>query len=195
MQPSAFHGVLADDAGFAALLDDRNELAPTSYIRRDLRLPVANTYHYLLSLDLRDEAIAGPMNAVDALTQFMDRRRIAYARITDRYRQLFNLALDVQPAWLDLDAEFLERNVLDKIPPGLGKTAAKKWGRERLREMFRFAARPPRWVQSPAWPIRGDIPLVFMGQVTVEQYFHDRAVLYVFHDPSTGEFETVDQIY
>jgi hypothetical protein len=34
-----------------------------------------------------------------------------------------------------------------------------------------------------------------MGQVTVEHYFHDRAVLYVFHDPETDEFETVAQVY
>ena len=135
------------------------------------------------------------MNAVGGQTQFMDRRGIPYERVTDEYKRLFEFVLDVQPEWLDVDSEFLKRTVMDKAPPDLGKMAAKKWARERLREMFRCAAKPPRWVQSPAWPMRGDRPLVFMGQVTVEDYFHDRAVLYVFHDPETGEFETLAQVY
>jgi hypothetical protein len=185
---------LTERDGFAHLLDDGAELPEGSYIRWEAGPSVSNTYQYLLVLDLRDRGITGPLNAVGALTQFMDRRGIAYERVTDEYQRLHQFVLDVQPEWLDLEAEFLRRNVMDKVPPDLGKTAAKKWARGRVREMFRCAAKPPRWVQSPAWPMRGDRPLVFMGQATVEHYFHDRAVLYVFHDPETDEFETVAQV-
>jgi hypothetical protein len=196
-RPSAFRSVLTAQDGFARLLDDGAELPEKSYIRQRLGPGVAprNTYEFLLALDLRDEGITGPLNAVGALTQFMDRRGIVYEHVTDEYSALHGFVLAVQPAWLDLDAEFVRRNVLDKAPSGLGKTATKKWAREHLRAMFRCAGKPPRWIQSPAWPMRGDQPLVFMGQVTVDNYFHDRAVLYVFHDPDANEFETVAQLY
>ena len=196
-RPSAFRSDLIAQDGFASLLDDGAELPEGSYIRQPLGPGMAprNTYEYLLALDLRDEGITGPLNAVGAVTQFMDRRGIAYEHITDEYSALHRFVLAVQPAWLDLDADFVRRNVLDKAPRGLGETATKKWAREHLRARFRCAGKPPRWIQSPAWPIRGDEPLVFMGQVAVDNYFHDRAVLYVFHDPNANDFETVAQLY
>ncbi len=193
VRPREFAALLAEQQSFARLLDDRSELPERSYIRQPPR--INNTYEFLISCNLGNEGIRGPLNAVGALCQFMDRRGIGYDRVTDEYQRLHGFALDVQPAWLDVDADFLKRNIIDKGPPDLSKSASKAWARKRLREMFRYAGKPPRWVQSPNWPIREGRPLVFMGQVTVENYFHDRAVLFVFHDPEAEEFVTVAQVY
>jgi hypothetical protein len=193
VRPREFAALLTEHEGFARLLDDRSELPEQSYVRQPPR--INNTYEFVISCKLENEGIGGPLNAVGALCQFMDRRGIVYDRVTDEYRRLHEFALDVQPAWLDVDADLLKRNIIDQVPRDLSKTASKTWARARLREMFRYPGKPPRWVQSPNWPIRDGRPLIFMGQVTVENYFHDRASLFVFHDPDAGEFVTVAQVY
>ena len=54
---------------------------------------------------------------------------------------------------------------------------------------------PPEWIQSPCWPHSAAGPLVFLGQLKVDQYFHDLATVYVFHDPANGECQTIVQCF
>jgi hypothetical protein len=187
-RPEAFGHALRASPAFAELLDDATELPSRSYISI---AGCANTYEFLMTLDLTK--LGDALNAQGALQQFMDRRRIAYVR-TDEYSSLHSLLIEAQPAWLDVDTEFLRTQVLAHAPE-LKKTALKAWVRGTLVEMFRFAAKPPRWIQSPGWPIEGNRPLVFLGQFAVKDYFHDEAAVYVFHDPETGECRTVIQVY
>jgi hypothetical protein len=186
--PEAFGQALKTNPAFGELLDDATELPNPSYITI---AGCPNTYAFLLTLDfarLRDA-----LNAQGALQQFMDRRHIAYVR-TDEYSSLHSLLIEAQPAWLDVDSEFLRTQVLAHAPE-LKKTALKAWLRARLLEMFRCASKPPRWIQGSRWPIRDNRPLVFLGQFAVKDYFHDEAAVYVFHDPETGECETVIQVF
>lgn len=36
--------------------------------------------------------------------------------------------------------------------------------------------------------------MVFLGQIEIENYFHDAAAAYVFHDPKTNDTDTVIQV-
>lgn len=187
-RPETFSHALKSSPGFGELLDDATELPNPSYITI---AGCPNTYAYLLTLDFA--RLGDALDAQGALQQFMDRRHIAYVR-TDEYSSLHSLLIEAQPAWLDVDTEFLRTQVLAHAPE-LKKTALKAWLRARLVEMFRFASKPPRWIQAPRWPIQDNRPLVFLGQLTVKDYFHDEAVIYVFHDPETGECQTVIQVF
>jgi len=61
--------------------------------------------------------------------------------------------------------------------------------------MFRCLGEPPEWIQEPDWPINENGPLVFLGQLSVLNYFHDESAAYVFHDPTTGGCETIIQVF
>jgi len=83
------------------------------------------------------------------------------------------------------------------MPDAGGREGAelRKWSRERLVERFKCADKPPKWIQSPSWPMNENGPLVFLGQMDIKDYFHDSASAYVFYDPNSGEYETVIQVY
>jgi hypothetical protein len=189
MRPESFAQAFYADPGFEPLLDDGAELPRPSYITG---AGCPNTYHFLLTRDFG--GVGDVLNAQGALTQFLDRRGIPYVK-TDEYENMHGLLLGAQPTWLDVDTKFLQTHVLPEAPADLKKAALKKWLRDRLKVLFKFASKPPRWVQSPQWPIRDDRPLVFLGQFAIKDYFHDEAAVYVFHDPVSGECQTIIQVY
>ena len=66
---------------------------------------------------------------------------------------------------------------------------------EQFLAKFKYVSKPPRWLQNPEWLMSADEePLVFLGQLTVEHFFHDRAAVYVFYNPQTNACETVVQV-
>ena len=131
------------------------------------------------------------LSAQDALARFLAGQNVPVQpspQPADDYR----LLLSAQPEWLDVDAAFLQK-LLAEAPPDATPKERQKWLRQRLQEKFRCAHRPPRWLQSPQWPIGEHGPLVFLGQLAVKD-FHDEAAVYVFHDPATGECRSVLQV-
>jgi len=146
-------------------------------------------FHHLISLDFCD-----PGHVIDAqnlIANFLKKNGIdetpSGAQAND-----FRLLLSAQPKWLNADAKFLS-NLLASIPP-LPQKERKAMLRQKILELFRYAKRPPRWLQSPVWPMSDKGPMVFLGQMSVEDYFHDTAAAYVFHDPATGECKTIVQV-
>ena len=193
MLPEIFAELLSKNSAFEQLLDDAKELPKPSYITKD---GCTNTYHYLLNLKpiIMNHRLSYALNAQGALEQFLNRRGIAYIS-TDKYRKLYELLLDAQPSWLDVDMEYFQTQVLALAPIDLKKVALKKWLREKLKELFKFVSKPPHWIQNPQWPIQDCRPLVFLGQFALKDYFHDNAAVYVFHNKESGECKTVIQVY
>lgn len=145
-------------------------------------------FHYLIGLDWRHPGQR--LDAQAVLSRVLDDRGIAHTACTapaDEHR----LILAAQPRWLDADSAYLA-TLLAAAPPGSPRERT-AWLRQRILELFRYRARPPRWLQAPRWPIGASGPMVFLGQLAVDGYLHDRAVAYVFHDPATGECTTVLQ--
>lgn len=146
-------------------------------------------YHYLIALNLRKPADA--LNAQGALLEFLHAAGIPVA-VSEKPAELHALLLAAQPKWLDVDMSYVAA-LLENAPPHAGKGERTRWLRTTLLELFRHAKKPPRWLQAPAWPIGPHGPLVFLGQLTVDGYFHDEAAVYVFHDARTNECRSILQ--
>ena len=62
--------------------------------------------------------------------------------------------------------------------------------KKKVKELFKYETKKPRWIQQPEWPIIDNRPLIFKYQKTssegVEQYF--------FYDSYTGETRIIEQV-
>ena len=146
-------------------------------------------FHYLFGLDLSDPGHV--LSAQDVLVSLLQKHGVKTVPSGAAAAE-YALLLDAQPRWLDADAKFLA-SLLDAAPC-LPAKQRKAWLRQRILELFKYTKQPPRWLQSPAWPIGDAGPLVFLGQFPVADYFHDEAAVYVFHDPAKNAFTTFVQV-
>jgi hypothetical protein len=185
MSPSDFRDRLySQPQMFEEFLNHDPNLDPATYVN-------GSTFRFLLELDFNDPG--DQLSAQGALTEYLDRNNIAYTK-TEQYADYYNLVLQAQPDWLDVDAKWVQDQLM---PQSDGRTGPElqEWLTESLLRHFRYVNEPPEWIQSPSWPINGNRPLVFLGQLDVNNYFHDAASIYIFHDPDTGTCETVIQTF
>ena len=184
MSPDEFRIKLYTNNAFEALLTNDPHLPKSGYIK-------GSVYQFLLEQDFDDPG--GLLNIQGALQEFMNRNAISYMA-TREYSELFDIILTAQPKWLQVQTKFVQEKML---PASNGKKAKelKAWLREEFLRRFRFAKKPPKWIQSPNWPINENGPLVFIGQLDGDNYFHDTAAIYVFLDPVTKICETIIQTY
>ena len=188
ISPHEFRDRLYHDDAFEALLTNDPNLSATNYV-----FASGSAYHFVITQDYDNPG--GILNAQGALCDFMDRHNIEYSK-TNRYSAFYDLILDAQPAWLAVDVG--SRYVANHLLPEAGDRSGaelKKWLKKEFRNRFRYVRKPPKWIQSPAWPIGENGPLVFLGQLDIRDYFHDDASIYIFHDQNTGGLETVIQVY
>jgi hypothetical protein len=148
-------------------------------------------YTFLIQQDYADPDDLLDVQAV--LSRWLERRGVTF-KATTAFQERYDLLLRAQPDWLDVDLNWLEQNVISEAG-GLTGPELEEWLRNRLLELFRYVAEPPEWIQDADWPINENGPLVFLGQLTIHDYFHDEAAAYVFHDPTTGACETIIQVF
>ena len=183
LSPADFEGLLRESSILEAALADDPTLPARSYVGRSV-------YLYLLELDLADPG--GVLDAQGALSEWLTRHSIAHSKAKDA-QAFYDLLLAAQPKWLDVDTKWLQDEIVAKAGDRRGD-ALRAWLHEQLVARFRYVPGPPSWIQSPSWPIGPNGPLVFLGQIEVPNYFHDVAVAYVFHDPTSNECTTVIQV-
>ena len=164
------------------------------YLSNDPNLPLRNlvggdTYLYLISGNYR--SVSHLWNVQNAIESFLERKNIGF-KSTDMYAQLSKLFLAAQPKWLDVDSGFITRNYLPKIE-GLSSVESRLKLKELFLNDFQYLKKPPNWIQNPDWPIEGDEPLVFMGQIDTTTYFHDTGSIYLFHCRSKNTYTTIVQ--
>lgn len=149
-----------------------------------------SVFDCLLSLDLRNEIDI--YNARETLREFLARHGQAVS--ISRDSQDFEEALATQPGWLDvLETPYFQREVWSKREDRSGKELH-DWLADQFLRLFRYADIPPEWLQNPEWPIGEKGPLVFLGQMPVQDYWDSRTVVYVFYEESTKKCETVIQM-
>jgi len=113
---------------------------------------------------------------------------------TMRYKDNFKFLLSIQPHWLDiLENDFLNEQIISKIPDAQTKAKQIAWCKARLKELFRCDNNYPRWIQNPEWPILNGIPMVFKQQIKVKK--DSERVDYVFYNPDTGKEHIITQWY
>lgn len=184
--PCEFRDRLYQDEEFETLLTDDPNLEASNYAYR-----YGSAYHFVIAQDFDDPA--GVLNAQGALSDFMDRNKIEYST-TKRYGDFYDLLLSAQPPWLAIDTKY----IVDHMMPDAGQRSGvelRDWLALEFERRFRYLRHPPVWIQSPDWPIHDNRPLVFLGQLKVNNYFHDRAAVYVFHNPHTGHCESITQVF
>lgn len=149
-------------------------------------------YNYLITLDY--SGMDGQINAISVLELYFTKEGITYSK-TNKYPELYDLILASQPKYLDVDMPFIEKYILP-ADENLTKAELKKMIRSNFERYFKFQNKPPRWLQSPAWIIKDEKPLFFIGQLELKsKLFHDDGAVYLFLSEDTGEIETVKQFY
>ena len=110
---------------------------------------------------------------------------------TKSYFEKACLYADIVPDWLSDDAmEYVDENIIDKVPNNLSDKEKKKWIRKQIKETFKYEKRPPEFAQSGNWPQdeEGNF-LVFRKQVE-----NGERVTYIFVNPKTKqEYEFYEQ--
>ncbi|MFD0715534.1 hypothetical protein [Paenibacillus sp. GCM10027626] len=182
METRAFEDILYQDPDIEALLSTERppQFASSSH----------TLYHYLIALNFGSPIDV--LNAQTALGEYLEEQGIEVNVSSDK-AEMVELIAAAEPKWLQLDLTYVQ-TIIEGAPETLLQSALKKWLKQRILELFRYAKKPPRWLQAPAWPIGANGPLVFLGQIAIPDYFHDEAAAYVFHDPVTKQCQTVLQV-
>jgi hypothetical protein len=182
-----FENELCTNEELSQLLQDPNLNWTGTYITRNL-----NLYYYLIELNY--SRIEDKANAVEALELFFQRKGITYSK-SKKDAELYDLLLTTQPKYIDINSSFFEKYILP-TNNNLSKTELKQLIKDNFNRYFKYQSKPPKWIQSPAWIMRDDKPLFFIGQLELKiDTFHDNGFIYIFADIETGEIESVKQFY
>ncbi|HZZ79527.1 MAG TPA: hypothetical protein VFE62_13480 [Gemmataceae bacterium] len=159
------------------------------------RYPASSNHYRQLHNKQDRSTLGGLVNSEGIIENFLRQAEVSFQAVK-RFGSLHRLILAALPAYLDPPMEFL----VEKIVPAddaMSETQKKKVIKERLKEYFKCAEKPPKWIQNADWPIRDGKPLFFVGQLAINasELFHDKGAVYVFFDPAKGSFETVAQFY
>jgi hypothetical protein len=183
LSPEAFEQILYSNTDLESVLKDAPRLSPNHYFKSDV-------YTFLIGLDYRDAGDV--LDAFGAVGDFLMGKQIAFEP-TSSYDDLHSVILSAQPDWLLVDTAYVSKMLLPQAGTRTGQEL-KEWLRQQFLERFKYVDRTPRWLQTPSWPFGKSGPLVFLGQLSVTDYFHDEAAAYVFYDPETGQCETILQV-
>ncbi len=126
------------------------------------------------------------------LSQILDKEKVGYKKY-QKYSDDYDMLISMQPSWLQVNDQSIIDKLLTNLPQGLPKVKQIAWGKQKLKEMFRYDKTYPRWIQGAEWPIKNGQPLVFSHQKKLAK--DDERVLYYFYDPQTKEEEIVEQLY
>jgi len=182
-----FENELYTNEELGQLLQDSTINWSGTYIEKSL-----NLYYYLIELNY--SRIEDKVNAIGALELFFKRKDIKYSE-TNKHNELYDLILTTQPKYIDIDSSFFEKFILPENR-NLSKTELKQLIKDNFNKYFKYQNKPPKWIQNPAWIIRDDKPLYFIGQLELKNdIFHDNGFVYIFANTKTGEIESVKQLY
>lgn len=126
-----------------------------------------------------------------AFAKILFDENINMARTNKYYQKAVEYA-DIVPDWLSDDAmEYVDENIINKIPNDLSDKEKKKWIRKKIKETFKFEKQPPEFAQSGIWPQdeNGNF-MVFRKQIE-----DGEKVIYTFVNPSTKQEYTFEEMF
>lgn len=126
-----------------------------------------------------------------AFAKILFDENISMKRTNTYYQKAVEFA-DFIPDWLSDDAmEYVDENIINKIPNDLTDKEKKKWIRKKIKETFKFEKQPPEFAQSGIWPQDKDGNfLVFRKQIE-----DGENVTYVFVDPTTKQEYMFEEMF
>ena len=154
----------------------------------------ARTNHFRRLMCQDRTSLGGLLNSQGILEDFLEKAEIS-VEPSKRYSDAYDLILTAMPSYLDPPLEFITS--LMPTETGMSKKGKARILKQRLSDLFRCTSKPPKWVQSPEWPIVDGVPLVFIGQLSLDlpEVFHDTGQVFVFFCQSNGEFHTITQMH
>jgi hypothetical protein len=184
ISPAEFRDRLYADGEFESFLENDPHLERSNYVN-------GSAYQFLLGCDFDDPG--GVLAAQGAICDFLTRSNFEFDRSSE-YEDFYDLVLEASPGWVCPNHKFVMETIM---PDARGRKGneLRNWLTEQIEQKYRFVSEPPQWIQSPSWPHGEQGPLVFLGQVDVNNYFHDAASVYVFHDPATGACTSLVQCF
>jgi len=180
ISPKALEEIIYADPAVEALLKSENNL-PAYVTQPDL-------YTYTISQDY--QSLESIYNVQTLLSTVLTKKNITHT-VEKKYETLFNLTLKVQPKWLSLPSDYLSKLVEER--KNLSSKELQAWLKEKIKFDFRYLKVPPKWLQSPVWPMVDGKPMVFLGQLDISELSHDNAQAYLFFDEGKQSFHTITQ--
>lgn len=126
-----------------------------------------------------------------AFAKILFDENISMKRTNTYYQKAVEYA-DIVLDWLSDDAmEYIDENIIDKVPNDLSDKEKKKWIKKQIKETFKYEKQPPEFAQSGIWPQDEDGNfLVFRKQIE-----DGEKVTYVFVDPKTKQEYTFEEMF
>ncbi|NLB61286.1 MAG: hypothetical protein GX802_02500 [Clostridiales bacterium] len=112
---------------------------------------------------------------------------------TTYYIDELKFRAEIQPSYIEIEDEDFLNTIIATAPTELTKAQKKQWLKEKLKSLFKYDNKPPRWIQDPEWPIVNGEPLIFKSQTKERK--DDERVFYTFYHPKTGEETIIEQAY
>jgi hypothetical protein len=145
---------------------------------------------YLYLLERNFKSINEIIDMKDLLSKFLNYKGIEHnpdTSILNKYGSI----LKAQPKWLDLPPDYI--GFLLKEAGNIDGKELVNWLKNIITERFIYISGPPRWLQSPNWPIENNTPLIYIGQLDISKVSHDTCNLYMFYNSAKKEFKQVIQ--
>lgn len=145
-------------------------------------------YLYILSQNYDNPATS--VNLQDVLPKFLDWKGVSYSQDHSALQE-YELILKAMPSWLN-PPEFYIKRMQDKIS-GNDDRKSRDIVKDAIKQDFKFLNKTPKWLQSPTWLFDGEMPLIFVGQLSLDGLKHDTSQLYVFINPEDDTTRSIVQ--
>ena len=181
ISPLEFINEIYTDDSYETFFNDTKSIPPYT--------TAADTI-YLYLIERNFNLIGDVINAQDLLSKYLFSKEIQHTPDNENIKK-FNLILKAQPKWLDLRGDYCQY-LLKEAGNITGKELT-SWLKKTISERFISISVPPKWLQSPNWPIENNQPLLFIGQHDISKIKHDHSQLYIFYSHSRKDFELIEQ--
>lgn len=149
------------------------------------------TFQKLLNYSLSiSDVFCKKYSVYDIVYKCFGENRIKYF---DKYKLNYELALDAIPEYLASDetSEYIEREIIEKIPTHLSETKRKKYVKDSCKAFFHIKGKHyPHWIQESEWPIKNEKPLRYIGSKRSGDL-----VQFIFEEVDTKEQVIIEQYY
>ena len=182
MSVEDFQKNLYNNEELERVLSENITLSPFTYLGE-------TAYLYLLNQNLNTSG--GLLNSISILEEFLVKKQIKFEKNNDMYK-LYTLMLKVQPNWLDIPDWHMK--IIMEMAGNKKGNELEKFLKDKLRELFRYSKKPPKWLQSAQWLYENEDPLLFVGQMDITAIRHDTAQLYIFLDEKNNKYHFIEQL-
>lgn len=102
--------------------------------------------------------------------------------------EFINLINKIQPRYVDIRNQAFWDKIISSVPQELKKSERIKLLKDKVKNLFPYESKPPRWIQSPEWVIENGTPLKFIKQINK----FDRSEYY-FYNQITKQTKMIEQ--